>query len=328
MGDRIRIACVYHAIDLDGWMSTAIMKEWALQTSNTSDAFEIEYIGYVYKDKYMPSLNRDNYDMIVMVDSSLCADEMERLSREFDHNFVWIDHHASAINDAEGRYNPLGKRSVDFAACELAWQYFFPNEQMPEIVRLLGRYDCFGHMGTDEEVSVLEFQYGARHAIHGYKDAHKYLIMSMSDNGGEVIDEIFKVGKPVYAYLKSEAKHVYERGYEKFLIYPNDPLMKPHFVCSIDAEELITAKMSGELKKMWFVNQERFNSINFGIDYHKKGLDGMMCYHYTNGAWHFSVYCENCSVDASRVAKAYGGGGHKGAAGFIVEDIRPFLDND
>jgi nanoRNase/pAp phosphatase (c-di-AMP/oligoRNAs hydrolase) len=40
------------------------------------------------------------------------------------------------------------------------------------------------------------------------------------------------------------------------------------------------------------------------------------------------VYCENGSIDASRVAKAYGGGGHKGAAGFIVEDIRPFLDNE
>ncbi len=36
--------------------------------------------------------------------------------------------------------------------------HFFSGQKMPEIVRLLGRYDCFGHKGTSEERQVLEFQ--------------------------------------------------------------------------------------------------------------------------------------------------------------------------
>ena len=324
MKDSVKIACVYHAIDLDGWMSAAIVKHWA--TCHDSPVIEVEYIGYVYKEKYLPNLNKDNFDTVVIVDCSLCADEMERLSAEFGHEFIWVDHHLSAIKDAEGRYEPDGKRSVDFAACELAWQTFFPFEPMPEIVRLLGRYDCFGHMGTDEEELILEFQFGARHAIHGYKGAYDYLIKTLYELGGETIDSIFKAGKPIYAYLKAEAKHIYERGYVKNLIYPIDPLQKPYFVNGVQSKSAV--ELSANLKELWFVNQERFNAINFGIDYHKKGFDGMACYHYTNGTWHVSVYCENGSIDASRVAKAYGGGGHKGAAGFIVEDIRPFLDNE
>lgn len=50
--------------------------------------------------------------------------------------------------------------------------FLFPDSPMPEIVRLLGRYDCFGHKGTDEEFKVLEFQYGARSRINDVQSAY------------------------------------------------------------------------------------------------------------------------------------------------------------
>ena len=68
------------------------------------------------------------------------------------------------------------------------------------------------------------------------------------------------------------------------------------------------------------INKERFNPINFGIDYHKDGYDGCACFHYANDKWNFSLYNDNGEVDCSVIAKQYGGGGHHGASGFILNN--------
>ena len=71
------------------------------------------------------------------------------------------------------------------------------------------------------------------------------------------------------------------------------------------------------------INKERFNPINFGIDYHAEGYDGAACFHYDGVAklWRFSLYNDNGLVDCSQIAKQFGGGGHKGAAGFVTNDL-------
>jgi len=71
------------------------------------------------------------------------------------------------------------------------------------------------------------------------------------------------------------------------------------------------------------INKERFNPINFGIDYHKDGYDGCACFHYdgVRKVWAFSLYNDNGLVDCSQIAKQFGGGGHKGAAGFVVDNL-------
>lgn len=77
--------------------------------------------------------------------------------------------------------------------------------------------------------------------------------------------------------------------------------------------------------KFLCVNQERFNPINFGIDYHKDGYDGFACFWYKDGKWAFSLYNDNGEVDCSTIAKQYGGGGHAGASGFVVSDLSSIL---
>ena len=62
--------------------------------------------------------------------------------------------------------------------------------------------------------------------------------------------------------------------------------------------------------------------------HHSIDLDGQMsaaCFWYQDNKWHFSLYNDNGLVDCSAIAKQYGGGGHQGAAGFIVDDINAFL---
>jgi uncharacterized protein len=276
--------CIYHSKDLDGWMSGAIVK--LLYP-------DVESIGWDYGQS-LPEI--DTEDQVIMVDVSFPKDVMVEISQV--NGLIWIDHHISAINDIGNVRNLWGGiQSINQSACELTWKYFFPNVKIPEIVRLLGRYDCFGHKGTEEELKVLEFQYGARQLIGNISEAFHYLVLAKGqgewDFDTSLCEEIHFKGQAIYAYLCSEARHSYIR---KFLV-----------------------KLDGY--KFACINQERFNPINFGIDYHLDGYDGFACFWYDGGQYHYSLYNDNGLVDCSVIAKKRGGGGHKGASGFISKEI-------
>ena len=364
----MKTVCVYHSIDLDGWMSAAIVKHWFKNNkSKTNDdplkscnIFKeqgcshvdgmlcntkecdmlhgtLDFIGYNYGQP-IPDLSE--YDKVIMCDISFPKEEMyelcERRSDNYpDFDFVYIDHHISAINDLKksiinsGTYTdyPDGLRDTKYSACELTWIYFFPSfssksqwEGMPEIVRLLGRYDCFGHKGTNEEQKVLEFQYGARAVISNYEEAYNYLIESIKrekikSTKGSIEWEIQENGKAIYSYLCQEAKQVYKNGFT--ITFDNVPDRHP-----------MDSFVKYYERKFICINKERFNPINFGIDYHKDGYDGAACFHRTkDGRWAFSLYNDNGKVDCSQIAKQFGGGGHKGAAGFIIDDINKIIKN-
>lgn len=317
----MKTCVVYHEVDLDGWMSAAIVKYW---WENSPDAIDnnndkLDFIGYNYGQP-IPDLSE--YDKVIMCDISFPKDIMYLEANCSDRELIWIDHHISAISDSKidkfYQYDKTkGLRDTNFAACELTWKYFFPNEPMPEIVRLLGIYDSFRHKGTEEEQKVLEFQYGARQCISNYEEAYDYLIRSI--NADEVYNsglteheyDILVKGISIYKYLCTEAKQIYKNGFPINIgigIKYNvgcDPITSnaelqihsyPHsFIC---------------------INKERFNPINFNIDYHEDGYDGCACFYFDGKQYNFSLYNDNGKVDCSAIAKQYGGGGHKGAAGF------------
>lgn len=309
----MKTVCIYHSIDLDGWMSAAIVKYWFNKTYTdihleiSDPDSSIDFIGYNYGQP-IPDLSE--YNQVIMCDISFPKEEMEKIHNKlcqwYKEKFIWIDHHISAINNNGNFYD--GLRDTKFSACELTWKHFFPNEQMPEIVRLLGRYDCFGHKGTNEEQSVLEFQYGARRKISNYEDAYYFLKLTLDEynkpNRPEYsqLNDIYEQGRSIYSYLCTEARQPYKNGFEiefeeeEWVYNPNDILFhKRKFIC---------------------INRERFNPINFGIDYHKDGYDGCACFYFDGINYNFSLYNDNGLVDCSVIAKKYGGGGHKGASGF------------
>ena len=330
---RSRIACVFHEVDLDGWMSAAIVKHWFQKTRENyvkSKVFKevdvdfgaLDFIGYNYGQP-IPDLSK--YDKVIVCDISLPIEEMENLRQKLQDRFIWLDHHISAIKTADERTNNHynGIRDIKFAACELTWKYFFPDFEMPEIVRLLGRYDCFGHKNTNEEQKVLEFQYGARTIISNYKEAYKQLQNCIIEQQNKKQDfapcefRIWENGKSIYKFLCADVKQSYKNGFEIELYKPIEKIGDV-----IHDEENKTSIQVGiiDLKPYKFIciNKERFNPINFGIDYHSEGYDGTACFHYANGKYNFSLYNDNGLVDCSIIAKSFGGGGHKGAAGFIL----------
>lgn len=316
----MKTACIYHSIDLDGWMSAAIVKHWFVESNNPREinghiSFEnhvsiadcdtsIDFIGYNYGQP-IPDLS--SYDRVIMCDISFSKEEMEKVACKL----IWIDHHNSAIKimDESEYFNSnviCRFTQTNFAACELTWYYLFPDKKIPEIVNLLGLYDSFRHKGTDEETEIMEFQYGARQCISNYEEAYEYLIMSIENSPYEprIEENILICGKGIYSYLCTEAKQIYNKGFAIFFI---------------DFETFDTYKFIG-------INRERFNPDNFNIDYHKDGYDGCASFSFDGTKWVFSLYNKDGKVDCSKLAQHFGGGGHKGAAGFRIEDINKFLN--
>lgn len=315
----MKTICIYHSRDLDGWMSAAIVKKWFLNKYtdgfvmnsgeespiNIDELPRLSMLGWDYGDE-IPDLS--SYNKVIMVDVAFPSDTMIKL-RNTGH-FIWIDHHKSAIIESvlKNYQGMSGTRNDEFAACELTWQYFFPDDKMPEIVRLLGRYDCFGHKGTDEEQKVLEFQYAARGRISNYTDAYKHLISDTPQGerfNSTLVQDMLGEGRGIYSYLCTEARQTYKKAFPiKFSAYDSEGMKH-------DYKEATS--------KFLCVNQERFNPVNFGIDYHKDGYDGFACFWYKEGKWHWSLYNDNGKVDCSVIAKQYGGGGHFGASGMVID---------
>src|SRR5260221_7509466 len=111
-----------------------------------------------------------------MVDVSVPMPLMMKLYQLSNHQLTWIDHHASAIKDYNEyieKYAEGNKEAISIfctavledgiSACEGAWKYFFPDEEMPTAVKLLGEYDTWRNQDKERwGNAIMPFQYGMR----------------------------------------------------------------------------------------------------------------------------------------------------------------------
>ena len=129
--------CIYHIADHDGKGSAAIVKTVFPET---------ELMGLNH-DMEVPYEEIEKHDKIVICDIALPVKYMLELNKKID--LTWIDHHISVIKEcdelmATGEYEPIkGIRQVGTAALVLTWQYFYPDKELPEGLRLLGLNDIY-----------------------------------------------------------------------------------------------------------------------------------------------------------------------------------------
>lgn len=280
--------CFYHKTDLDGKCSGAVVK---------CQYPECEMIPIDYGQK-VESLKYIKDETVYMVDFTL-----EPFSRMIDlaerTNFVWIDHHRTAIEEAKKRsFNPSGVRDHNFAACELTWKYCFPDHDVPLGVTLLGRYDVWDHDWRKEEWGpvngVLLFQYGMR-LEDGNPESSIWddVFVDRID----FVDRIIERGRIVYQYVQQENEK-YVNGFS--------------FVTTFEDYTCICCNKG-------VANSKLFDSV-----WNEKEHDLMMTFCRANNEfWLVTLYAIDDRIDCGIIAKKYGGGGHRGAAGFRCKNL-PF----
>lgn len=269
--------CFYHSADLDGHCSGAIVKrrfpECELYGINYGDAFPWE------KAK----------GDVVMVDFSLQPhSEMKRLAESCC--VIWVDHHKTAIDEWNSDpFGCKGKFEVGKAGCELAWEYFFPFEEMPEAVKLLGRYDVWDHSDS----RTLPFQYAMR-LFDTFPEKNMTLWDGLFKTDNILFNDILGKGETVLQYVQMD----------------NEKYCK---ACAFDTP------FDG--LKCVAINKMLTNSQVFESVWDAEKYDAMLTFGFRKGRWTVSLYSDKPDIDVSVVAKRRGGGGHKGAAGFQCDEL-------
>jgi len=250
---------------------------------------DCKMIGFDYGDLF-PFESINPKELIVLVDISLSPKDMLKFVTD-KIKVIWVDHHQSAILDAESYgYSDLrGLRRVGVGACELTWQYFFETS-VPQSVVMLSKYDVWNH--TDP--LIIPFQYGiASLGLTVYNNNWNSVFEDL------IIDRTVYTGQRILRYVKHSTRSIFREtmyrgtweGYTN--VFMNS--------CIIDSV-LYTLLPQADLF-----------SCDMIISYYRK----------PDGRFKVSLRAYKPEVDVSVVAAKYGGGGHKGAAGFVCKTL-PF----
>jgi oligoribonuclease NrnB/cAMP/cGMP phosphodiesterase (DHH superfamily) len=255
-------------------------------------------IGVDYNDELDRSLILEYVkETVFVVDFSFNYDDMKWLKEET--KLIWIDHHKSAI-EKMGDFKCDGIRYLEKqndkpsdkkSGCELTWNYLYPDEKMPCSVYYLGRYDVWDH----EDINILPFQYGLRMEENTHPESEIWpYILRTSTYVKDFIDGYIHNGKIILDYQDEQnKKHIEAMGFETVF------------------EEL----------RAIVVNKPMSNSKVFDSVYNESKHDIMIIFGIKQGEYKYSLYSTKENVDCSKIATKYGGGGHKGAAGFHLDKL-------
>lgn len=270
MGDR-RVKCFFHSADLDGHCSGAIV---------LSELPDCEMIPINYGDPF-PWDRIEPGEEVLMVDFSLQPfADMLRLNELA--TLVWIDHHKTAMDDAEAAGVHIdGIRREGLGACALVWEWFRLTEPVPYGVRLLAEYDVWQH----DDPNCLALQYGLRlENTWPESDIWRRVLTHRP----ELADIILRGGIALQADEKTNQIYADSCAYET--IFEGLHCVALNRLCC---------------------NSRAFDSV---VD--PALHDAMLTWGWRRGKWTVSLYAARKDVDVGAVARRYGGGGHQGAAGF------------
>jgi oligoribonuclease NrnB/cAMP/cGMP phosphodiesterase (DHH superfamily) len=212
-------------------------------------------------------------------------------------NFIWIDHHKTAIQDKSNSGQTfIGLQVIGKAGCELAWDWFTGadcDSSMPKVVRMLGRYDVWD---LDHHQDIMPVQFGIKYYNPTAESKLFWKHLFNPEDSEKYYNELKEKGSTCYNYQTA--------------MYTN--YCKSH---SFD--------LDWENHRFLCANALHVSSQLFDDKWDHDEYDAMLVFGFTNGVWSCSMYTDKPGIDVGEIAKRYGGGGHKGAAGMSFDKL-PF----
>jgi len=300
MGEIYHYVIIHHN-DLDGRCGAAVLRRYLHSRGVGIPYDKILLIEMDYKDTLSTDEIADGAE-IYIVDFSLKPEVMKQLvETRQPEKIIWLDHHATA-RDYLKDYPVLDVNLVTYcdfvdksrSGCELAWDWCYPDTPAPEVVKLIGDYDKWAMKYTPECRCFYE---GMKMINAGESALHPdwdYLLSISITAPNDAIQELVGRGRAAIDYRDAYCNDIRRSfGYETLF----------------------------ERMDCYAMNVYRFGSAQFGpmLQAHP------VCIAYIHDGKRFTVslYSENPHIDCGVLAKKYGGGGHKGAAGFVCEAL-PF----
>lgn len=275
--------CIHHN-DMDGRCAAAIVL--------AAKQF-VKFIEMSFNKELDLSLIQPNEEVFI-VDFSLSNEVMDNLLN-ITKNVVWIDHHATA-QEYSYQYLPGLRdfKNKSMSGCELAWKYFFDGVQMPAAVQFIGDLDKWAWNFQPECGQFYE-------GIKLYDNSPTSSIWpALFDDTTGFSHKILEEGKIAVRYRNNYCRDLLKAfGFETEIEY-------------YDGHDLTSYRA-------YACNEFMFGSLGF----FEKMDDYPVCIAFIFDGKNYSVSMYSTKVDVSVIAKAYGGGGHKGSAGFQCKEL-PF----
>jgi oligoribonuclease NrnB/cAMP/cGMP phosphodiesterase (DHH superfamily) len=295
------IYCFYHAVDLDGQCSGAIVNHYYKKMG-----VDIEIVPFNYHYK-LPFEKFTKEDLVYFVDVAPSPyEELLRL-KELVNKVIVFDHHQTFINSQVGKIFSNDEKShleIGIAGCEITWKKLFPNTPMPLCVLLLGKYDSWRNQNKEEwDNIILPFQYGMRlEKTDPDKNYDFWYIWLTALLENSHVEAVVKNGALILAYENQQNERLLHQSFDYQLTHDSAVY---NCLC---------------------VNSTSRNSQTFKSKWNIEKYDFMVAYsQLKTGQWSFSMYTDKPGRDASAIAKSFGGGGHVGAAGFTIDELNQFF---
>ena len=276
------IVCLYHGNCSDGHASAAIVKMYYSQPQYEQYNFFLIPGEYSNNDILEQVMAHTPTELII-VDFSFKEHEMDDLVQFHNTsvmNVTWIDHHLSASKYPAWNSLLKGIRSLEKSGCELTWQYFYPQQEPPEIIKLIGDHDTWKFQyGDRTRYLSAAFQENPPHPIHDY-DFWK------STLSNESIESYIEQGKSIKSLIDIQVKKSYNTGIN--MLWHGYKTRCMNSGVNISDTGNYAVQNGYDIGMVWSVRGDRVVvSLRSQLD-----------------------------TDVSELAKKYNGGGHKNAAAF------------
>src|SRR5574337_307135 len=242
---------------------------------------------YAGKYQEQPPDVTDKY--VYMLDFSYKRDVIRQMAKQAKHIII-IDHHKSAEQDLRIDPNDLIPRVEVFfdmnkSGAMLAWEFFNLNKPVPELIKYIQDRDLWRHeLPNTHEVSAALFSYPYDFEVWTGLMTRPNSIAALVEEGRGILR---KQKKDLEELLPQTKRPMFIGGYTVY--GANLP-----YQFSSEAGHTLAEGMA------------------FGATYFD-----------TPDGRQFSLRSREDGIDVSEVAKQYGGGGHKHAAGFRVSRNHP-----
>lgn len=227
---------------------------------------------------------------LVIVDFSFPPPMMQELCERF--GFVtWLDHHKSAFDSmglsTDTAYTSQGADHVflldnERSGARLAWEYFHPGTEVPKLIKAVDDRDRW------------VFRLPHTREIHAALLLHRPWNFAAWDRFSTATEELVQDGAVVLEYEHAQMQ----------AMGPNTQMVKvPYAGELVPVHALNSSVLHSELGNRLARAAQTGIGMVYTID-----AEGMVAVSLRSIA----------AVDVSNIAKAFGGGGHKNAAGFKV----------
>lgn len=262
--------CIFHGNCADGFSGA-----WVVRRALGPD---VEFYPGVYQQDPPDVQGKE----VIVVDFSYRRPVMEKIIDQA-RSVVILDHHKSAAEDLKDLPGAEIIFDMDRAGSMIAWDYYFPREKPPELLRHIQDRDLwkFALPGTQEIQAAVFSQ------PYNFEVWNQLMVWDLGDlqvQGRAIVRKHFK---DIHELLAISKRKMVIGGYEV-------PVANLPYTMASDAANILAEDQP------------------FAATYYDRADCRV-----------FSLRSRDTGIDVSVVAVEYGGGGHEHASGFSVPRDHP-----